>query len=214
MVPKKPRILIYILRRDVRLSDNPVFQRASLLFSNNDAVSSSSEFPKTHSREDSLILDHDLPDFTHLLPVYIFLANQVEVSGFLSSSADISPYPEARSQVAGIWRTGPHRAKFIAEGVWDLKERLEGLGCGSGLHITVGMMGDVLRDLLDWYAVEKDGDGTKAEVAGIWITNEEGTEEKDDEEVVRNIANERGINFKVWEDEKYYIDECVSARSS
>jgi deoxyribodipyrimidine photo-lyase len=138
-----------------------------------------------------------------LLPVYIFPANQVEVSGFLSSESDQSPYPEARSEVAGIWRTGPHRVQFIADGVWDLKEKLEGLNCGSGLELRVGSTGDVVSDILDWYAKDEN----EGEISGVWITEDEGTEEKRDEQTLKNITQQHQIELKIWNDEKYYIDE-------
>lgn len=207
----KPRILIYILRRDVRLSDNPIFHCASLSSAKTRVDSPDpSATPNTRDSEDFLTSDTDTPKFTHLLPVYIFPANQVEVSGFLPSPTPPSPYLEARSRIAGIWRTGPHRAKFTAEGVWGLKQRLDGLGCGSGLEVRVGMIGEVVEHMLDWYSQGKDEAGDKrADVAGIWMTNEEGTEEKHDEMEVKKIAEQSGVAFKVWDDVKYYIDECV-----
>lgn len=203
----KPRVLIYILRRDIRLSDNPIFHHASLLSSSNNDISRS---PASRAREDSLITNDDTPIFTHLLPVYVFPAEQVEVSGFLADSSQQCPYPEARSRIAHLWRTGPHRANFMAEGVWDLKERLERLGCGSGLTLRVGSTPDVVRHILDWYHTEEDGDeGQRADVAGIWMTGEEGTEEKKEEREVRRIADKSGVYFKLWKDEKFYVDECV-----
>jgi deoxyribodipyrimidine photo-lyase len=202
----RPRVLIYLIRHDVRLSDNPIFHAASLCVEQERGGSESSQ--DTRSREDSLISHEDVPAFTHLLPVYIFPAHQVEVSGFVPAGSERCPYPEARSQVAGVWRTGPHRAKFMAQGVWDLKERLENLGCDSGVQVRVGMVGDVVEHMLDWYDGD-DGDGKRAEVAGIWMAGEEGTEEKIDEAEVKRLADERGVELKVWGDEKYYIDECV-----
>ncbi|KAF2792777.1 cryptochrome DASH, partial [Melanomma pulvis-pyrius CBS 109.77] len=205
----KPRVLIYILRRDVRLSDNPIFHCASL-YSTKIRVDSPdpSATPNTRDREDFVTSDTDIPKFTHLLPVYIFPANQVEVSGFLPSTTLPSPYLEARSRIAGIWRTGPHRAKFTAEGVWDLKQRLDGLGCGSGLEVRVGMIGEVVEHMLDWYSRGKDDAAdNRADVAGIWMTNEEGTEEKHDEMEVKKLAEQSGVAFKVWDDVKYYIDD-------
>ena len=71
------RILIYLLRRDLRLADNPIFHELARL-------NSQSKKP-----------------FTHLLPVYVFPAQQVEVSGFVADG-ESSPYPEARSKVGGF----------------------------------------------------------------------------------------------------------------
>jgi deoxyribodipyrimidine photo-lyase len=110
--------LVYIVRRDLRVSDNPIIHR----------LASSP--------------DHG---FTNLLPVYIFPPHQIEVSGFVRGGQE-SPYPEARSHVGRFWRCGPHRAKFLTASVWNLKESLEALG--SGLTIRVGHYGEVLQSLI------------------------------------------------------------------
>jgi deoxyribodipyrimidine photo-lyase len=133
----------------------------------------------------------------------VYPANQIEVSGFLSSPTEKSPYPEARSDVAHVWRTGPHRAKFIAEGVWSLKQKLEGLNCKSGLEQRVGRISDVVSDMLEWYAKDEN----EGEISGVWMTDDDGTEEKRDEQTVRDITERHGVDFKVWNDEKFYIDE-------
>ena len=170
-----PRILIYLLRRDLRLSDNPIFHAISRTFQQ-------SQCP-----------------YTHLLPVYVFAAQQLETSGFLSSDIDRSPYPEARSNVAGFWRCGPHRAKFLAESVWELKNSLQGIG--SGLELRVGMVGQVVRELLE------DFKNKKLEVVGMWMTEEEGVEEKQEERNAKKAAEAAGTDFRLWTDEKYYVDE-------
>jgi deoxyribodipyrimidine photo-lyase len=168
-----PKTLIYLLRRDLRVSDNPILH-------------SISQFSK-QSKE----------PFTHLLPLYIFPSQQVEVSGFLSEDSSKSPFPEARSAVGGFWRCGPHRAKFLGESVWDVKEGLEGLG--SGLVIRVGRVGEVVKSLME----ELDGDA-----GALWMTSEEGVEEKREEREVRAVMKGKGA-FKLWTDEKYFIDEWV-----
>ena len=182
------RVLVYLLRRDLRVADNPIFHEIG-------KISQQSQKP-----------------FTHVLPLYVFPAQQIEVSGFLSGSDAKSPYPEARSQTGNFWRCGPHRVKFLSESVWDLKKELEKLG--SDLVIRVGMLGDVLQDLLKQF----QNAGEKASVTSVWMTEEEGVEEKREENDVRRIAKEAGVDFKLWIDEKYYIDEyddglpCPTAR--
>ena len=171
------RVLIYLLRRDLRLSDNPVLTEISKTFQQ-------SQHP-----------------YTHLLPVYVFAAQQIEVSGFLAGESDRSPFPEARSNAGGFWRCGHHRARFLAESVWDLKKSLGGIG--SGLEIRVGMAGQVIQEMLDAFKSED------TEVAGVWMTDEEGVEEKREERDVRKAAQGAGIEFKLWTDEKYYVDEYV-----
>ena len=172
-----PRILIYLLRRDLRLADNPILNEVS----------------KT--------IQQSQRPYTHLLPVYVFAAQQIEVYGFLSPDSERSPFPEARSQAGGFSRCGHHRSRFLAESVWDLKRSLEGLG--SGLEIRVGMLGQVVDQLLQ--AFEKES----VEVAGVWMTEEEGVEEKREEREVKKAAENAQTDFKLWVDEKYYVDESV-----
>ncbi|KAL7894934.1 photolyase [Trichoderma sp. SZMC 28014] len=92
-------ILVYLMRRDLRSSDNPILYRLSTT-------------------------QHG---FTHLLPVYILPPDQIEVSG-LVKDGKLSPYPPARYDLSHRWKCGPLRAKFIAESLWDLKQNLENLG--------------------------------------------------------------------------------------
>jgi len=170
------RILIYLVRRDLRRADNPILH----------------ELARLHGQSQR--------PFTHVLPVYVFSADQIEVSGFLSSSDLKSPYPEARSRISGFWRCGRRRAKFLAECVWDLKKDLESIG--SGLEIRVGSVKDVVRSLLDGY--QESGD---AEIHGTWMTSEEGWEEKEEEEEVRELMGREAKEFKLWRDEKYLVDD-------
>jgi hypothetical protein len=171
-------LLIYLMRRDLRLDDNPILHE--------------------------LAQQKNAP-FTHLLPVYVFAAQQVEVSGFIPKDCgQNSPYPEARSEVGGFWRCGPHRAKFLAESVWDLKETLEGVG--SGLELRVGMVGEVIKGLLEGLATEQNNGTT---IGGVWMASEEGVEEKTEEMDVRRACREADVQFKLWTDEKYFIDEYV-----
>src|SRR2546423_1522969 len=139
------RVLIYLLRRDLRLADNPVF----------DEVARLSQQPQC--------------PFTHLLPVYVFPAQQIEVSGFLSSADERCPFPEARSQLGGFWRCGPMRAKFLAESAWDLKSSLKHVG--RGLTIRVGLVGQTGEALL------RDLNATgESEVYGVRMKSEEASE--------------------------------------
>ncbi|KAF1991671.1 cryptochrome [Aulographum hederae CBS 113979] len=200
MAQMPPRILIYLLRRDLRLTDNPVFHEIQRVFTSSSSSSSS-------------------PRFTHLLPIFVFPANQVEVSGFLSKESAQetevkSPYPPARSEIGGYWRTGPLRSKFLVESVTDLRKSLEDVG--SGLAIRAGMVGDVVRDALDFYeqpggerdqALSESGESGRPEVEAVWMTAEDTTEERRDERTVRKLMEERGKEFRLFKDEKYFIDD-------
>jgi deoxyribodipyrimidine photo-lyase len=181
-------ILIYLLRRDLRLSDNPVFCQAA----------------KEYSTECK---------FTHFLPIYVFSAQQIEVSGFLKSSdpphQPSSPYPEARSQVARYWRCGPHRAKFLAESVWDLKECLE--RAESGLVIRAGLISDIIQHAFDHFEKPKDEahstQAGRAEIVGVWMTGDVTAEERQEELEIQRIVEGHGKEFRLFTDEKFFVDE-------
>lgn len=64
------------------------------------------------------------------------------------------------------------------------------------------MLGQVVEDVLAHFKERDD-----AEVTGVWMTEEEGVEEKREERDVRRASNEAGVDFKLWIDEKYLIDE-------
>lgn len=169
----KANIVIYLLRRDLRVADNPVLHRL--------ATSS----------------DHG---FTHLLPVYVVPPHQMEVSGFIKDQSR-SPFPEAKSAVGGYWRCGPHRAKFVGEAIMDMRESLESIG--SGMLVRVGMFDGVLEGLL---AGLRAKDHT---VGAVWMTKDDGVEEARDEKAVASVCQKNEVQFKIWADEKYFIDECV-----
>lgn len=174
------KILIYLMRRDLRVGDNPIL----------------------HSLVDNK--DHG---FTHLLPLYVFAAQQIEVSGFITEDGGKSPYPDARSQVGAFWRCGPHRAKFVAQSVWDLKNGLEKIG--SGLSIRVGMVDEVVQRLIEGFEQTNE-----SKVSAVWMTSEEGVEEKREERSTKNVCEKAGVDFQLWQDEKYLIDEYVLTSNS
>lgn len=165
------KLLVYLLRRDLRVSDNPIFHHLATT------------------------TDHG---FTHLLPVYVFPANQVEVSGFLKDG-ESSPYPPAKSQVGKFWRCGPHRARFTAEAVWNLKANLDELG--SGLILRVGnakvVLGHLIEELKEHVPC----------VSAVWMTEEPSWEEVQEQESISALCSEKEIEFKLWKDEKYFVDE-------
>ncbi|RYC65591.1 hypothetical protein CHU98_g671 [Xylaria longipes] len=90
-------VLIYIVRHDLRVGDNPILHR----------LASSA--------------DHG---FTHLLPVHIIAPYQIEVSGFLKDG-ETSPFPEARRRPEEVLKAlveglKQHQQKVSA--VWMIGE--------------------------------------------------------------------------------------------
>ena len=167
-------ILIYLLRKDLRVADNPLLHYLS-----------------------------STPDhgFTHLLPVYVFPRLQMDLSGFVDGGDLDSHHDEfsARSRVGHFPRCGPHRAKFIAETVWHLKHSLEDLG--SGLLLRVGDHDAALTTLLEGFQEKQ------LRVGAVWTTGLVGSEEADQETAVAKGCENHDVNFKIWADEKYFIDE-------
>ncbi|KAF7557043.1 hypothetical protein G7046_g6134 [Stylonectria norvegica] len=164
------KVLVYLLRRDLRATDNPILHH----------LASSSH------------------GFTHLLPVFVLPPHQIEVSGFLAPG-EKSPYPPAKSKVGKFWRCGPHRAKFLAQSVWDLKNTLELLN--SGLVLRVGSYSDVLKHIVESFK------STEHSVGAVWMTEEPSAEEQQEQVAVSSVCSWNSIDFKLWRDEKYYIDD-------
>ncbi|KAI0007022.1 putative cryptochrome [Xylariaceae sp. FL0662B] len=164
-------VLIYIVRRDLRVSDNPILHYLA-----------------------------STPDhgFTHVLPLFVVLPHQMEVSGFLKKG-NKSPFPEARSLVGGYWRCGPHRARFIAESIWNLKDNLQKLG--NRLTIRIGRFNQVIKRIADGMR-QKD-----LNVGAVWVIGEEGVEEGRDEKTILETCSRLKIDFKLWVDEKYFVDD-------
>ncbi|KAI9163464.1 putative cryptochrome DASH [Paramyrothecium foliicola] len=167
----RDKILIYLLRRDLRLADNPILHHLATT------------------------PDHG---FSHLLPIFVFPHHQVEISGFLKDGAK-SPYPPAVSQVGKFWRCGPHRAKFLAHSVWDLKTNLEEVG--SGLVLRVGSTSDVLKNVFQHLKDKRE------EIGAVWMTEEKSSEEIDEQTALAAVCAEHKVEFKLWQDEKYFIDD-------
>ncbi|KAK4447467.1 DNA photolyase, FAD-binding/Cryptochrome [Podospora aff. communis PSN243] len=136
--------------------------------------------------------------YEYLVPVYVFPNHQIDLSGLIPGDAQ-SPYPKPMSQVGNYPRCGPHRAKFIAEAVYDLKESLKAIG--SDLLIRAGDVADVIRELAQ--TLGKNGH----HVGAVWMTSHEGTEEKADEKAVASLCEEIGAECTIWVDEKYFIDD-------
>jgi hypothetical protein len=73
----------------------------------------------------------------------------------------------------------------------------------------VGMIDEVVRDFLDYYSHRHGEDGRNPKITGVWMTSDDGTEERDEVKAVEKIATDHDIPFKLWADEKFYIDEYV-----
>lgn len=166
------KVVIYAMRRELRLSDNPIFHH--------------------------LANPESKHGFSYLLPVYVFPAQQIDLSGFVPKGSE-NPHPAPKSAVGGYARCGPYRAKFLAESVWDLKTSLQSIG--SDLLVRAGPYKDVIKSLVEGLKAKE------CQVGAVWMTSHEGSEEKSDEKTVASFCAKSGIDFKLWDDEKYLIHD-------
>jgi deoxyribodipyrimidine photo-lyase len=124
----------------------------------------------------------------------------MDLSGFVhDDDMDLCDNASTKSRVGHFARCGPHRAKFIAETVWNLKTSLEALG--SGLVLRAGDHGKVVSGLVEGFKKQQ------LQVGAVWTTGLVGSEEMDQEGVVSAVCRDLDVNFKTWPDEKYFIDE-------
>lgn len=164
------RTLIYVLRHDLRLADNPVFHAVS------------SQHPQY---------------ITHLLPLFVFNPIQYEISGFVPPSEDAkSPFPEARSRLGKFWRCGPHRVKFLAESLYDLKKDLR--ASGSDLVIRVGKTEEIVKGIVDALS------GTGSHVQAVWMTKDCAFEETREERAIKKVLPPNTA-FRTFDDESTLI---------
>ncbi|KAF8919313.1 DNA photolyase, FAD-binding/Cryptochrome, partial [Mucidula mucida] len=161
--------LIYILRNDLRLADNPIFH--AIL---------------TRAKA-----------FSHVLPIFILPPSRIEVSGL---ATDKSPYPDARSRLGNFWRCGPHRVKFLAEAIFDVRSSLRAIG--SDLVIRVGPLDVVVDHLLK-------SDAFRGKSGAVWMTRDWATEEMAEERRIRNVvhAQDGNVEWKVWDGEDTLIHD-------
>ncbi|CAE6430806.1 unnamed protein product [Rhizoctonia solani] len=138
------RIAIAILRNDLRVSDNPILYAA-----------------------------RDAPGITHLLPLFVFDERQVELNGVSGFKEAQRPKDEALTQaktrICGFWRTGRHRACFLAQSVFDMKSQLKSVG--SDLGIYLGRPEIIVPHLVN--RLQERGD----KIEGVWLQQESASEE-------------------------------------
>jgi deoxyribodipyrimidine photo-lyase len=125
--------------------------------------------------------------------------HQIELSGLVEAGKQC-PFPPAQSAVGKFWRCGPHRTRFLAQSVWDLKDNLE--AHGSGLIIRAGDPVQILDSLFQHL---KNAGGMK--ISAVWMTEDVAYEEVREQDSIAAKCAELGVDFKLCPDEKYFIDE-------
>ncbi|GAA5850868.1 hypothetical protein JCM9279_006223 [Rhodotorula babjevae] len=149
------KVVITLHRNDLRVHDNALFHAAH---------------------------DSHHKDVTHVLPVFVFDERFVELSGLPNYQRQ---GPEARTRQFNFWRTGAFRARFLVEGVFDLRDTLR--KHGSDLLIRFGKMEDVTAQL----AAELIQNGD--EVKEVFLQKEFYSEEKSIEHKLRKNLKKSGV---------------------
>ncbi|CDS00413.1 hypothetical protein [Sporisorium scitamineum] len=169
-------VLIAVLRNDLRLHDHPIFHLCS------DPTPTSNPFAQP---------------ITHVLPVYVYDQRHIEVSAFpsllkaTSSGGGRGSTQFAKTRELGIWRTGIHRTSFINESVFDLRDRLRGVG--SDLALFAGTPESVIPALVR--EIRDKGDT----VEGVFLGREINTEEVNVQKRLERVLGELQCPFKLFE---------------
>ncbi|BGO99095.1 hypothetical protein NBRC10513v2_000199 [Rhodotorula toruloides] len=132
--------------------------------------------------------DSSHSDVTHVLPLYVFDERFVELSGFPGYERE---GPEARTRLCGFWRTGAFRARFLVEGVYDMRTSLRQRG--SDLLLRFGKMEKVTTDVVK--ALIANGD----EVREVILQKEFYTEELAIERKLRKALREVGVELRTFD---------------
>lgn len=159
-------LVVYLMRRDLRTVDNPVFRA----------------------------LVDNAGSYSHLLPLFVFPPDQVEIDGFNSWGAQ-SPYPKNDR-----WTCGAIRARFLAQSAGDVKLTLENIG--SGLLMRVGSYEHVLRTVFRHYTGDR-----LPKVGALWMTADSSPEEIQHEAEIAATCREFGVEFKLFPDAKHLYEE-------
>lgn len=96
-----------------------------------------------------------------MLPLYVFDERSLELSGL---PGYVRQGPEARTRLCGFWRSGVLRTRFLAEGVYDLRDNLQKKN--SNLLIRFGKTEEVALNIVE--ALRANGD----EVKGVYMQTE------------------------------------------
>lgn len=166
-------ILIAFLRNDLRLTDHPIF----------------SQFASSSSAA-----QNGLENITHILPVYVFDQQYVEVGGLngIQKGTGAGSDPNgARTRVAGFWRTGKPRVQFLTRSVFDLQARLQKIG--SNLSIWSGHPHLILHKIIK--TLQKNGD----HIHGVWFGEEPHTEERATEKRIEKALRETQVPVKKFQ---------------
>jgi deoxyribodipyrimidine photo-lyase len=123
---------------------------------------------------------------THLLPIYIYDERHVELSGLPNY---VRQGPEARTRICKFWRTSVFRARFMTEGVYDVKQRLQQRG--SDMLIRFGKLEEVVDEVVG--CLKEGGD----EVVGVWLQKDFCSEEIVIENKLRKRLNKHGVKFEL-----------------
>ncbi|POY75360.1 hypothetical protein BMF94_1590 [Rhodotorula taiwanensis] len=155
------KIVLTLHRNDLRLSDNELLHAAH---------------------------DQHHKDVTHVLPLYVYDERFIELSGLPGYERQ---GPEARTRLCKFWRTGAFRARFLTEGVFDMRNSLKQRG--SDMLLRFGKMEDVTTDIVR--AIKDNGD----EIEEVFFQKEYYTEELTIERNLRAALKKVGVKLVMFD---------------
>ena len=121
---------------------------------------------------------------THLLPIYVYDERHIELSGLPNY---VRQGPEARTRICKFWRTSVFRARFMTEGIYDLKDRLKNRN--SDLLVRFGKLEEVVDEVVG--SLLEGGD----KVEGVWLQKDYCAEEMAIENKLRKRLHKHGVKF-------------------
>ncbi|GAA5877312.1 hypothetical protein JCM16303_006240 [Sporobolomyces ruberrimus] len=127
-------------------------------------------------------------DATHVLPIYVFDERFLELSGFPGYKRE---GPPAKTRVCGFWRTSAFRAKFINEGVYDLKKNLR--SHGSDLLVRWGKLENIVEAVVK--QLKENGD----EVKDVYFQKEFYSEELVIERKLKKILAAQKVKLQFFD---------------
>ncbi|GAA6002635.1 hypothetical protein JCM10207_007604 [Rhodosporidiobolus poonsookiae] len=125
---------------------------------------------------------------THVLPIYCFDERYVELSGMPGYERE---GPEARTRLCGFWRTSAFRARFMTEGVYDMRDSLRQRG--SDLLIRFGKIEKVVGQIVE--ALIQNGD----EIKEVFMQKEFYSEELAVERHTRRVLSKFGVELRTFD---------------
>lgn len=121
------------------------------------------------------------------MPLYVFDERSIELSGL---PGFVREGKEARTRLCKFWRTGPYRARFLAEAVYDLRDRLKTKS--SNLLIRFGRTEVVATEMVK--ALQAGGDEVR-----VFLQREYTSEESNQQKKLASNLQKLGVHLTFFD---------------